>query len=64
MGNYWLIEVYQDDTVNISVTSEEEVDALRDMGEIEDWMVEPCENVSEEDMIERAKNKGFEHDPW
>jgi HAD superfamily hydrolase (TIGR01549 family) len=30
MVNYWLIEVYDDDTVNVSVTSEEEVEALLD----------------------------------
>lgn len=64
MGNYWLIEVYDDDTVNISVTSEEEVEALKKMGEIEDWMVEPCEDFSEDEMIEKAEDKGYEHDPW
>ena len=64
MTNYWIIEVYQDDTVNISVTSKEEVDALKSMGEIEDWMVEPCDKMSEDEMIERAKDKGYEHDPW
>ena len=64
MSNYWLVEVYNDDTVNISVTSEEEVEALRKMGEIEDWMVAPCDEMSEDEMIERAEGKGYEHDPW
>ena len=64
MGNYWLIEVYNDDTVNVSVTSEEEVQALQKMGEVEEWMFESCDDFTEEEMIERAEDKGFEHDPW
>lgn len=62
--NYWLIEIYDDDTANVSITSKEEVEALKKMDEIEDWMVEPCSEASEDDMIERAEDKGYEHDPW
>lgn len=62
--NYWIIELYSDDTANVSITSKEEVDALRDMGEIDDWQVESTAETSEEDMIERAENNGYEHDPW
>jgi hypothetical protein len=62
--NFWLIEIYNNDTANISITSEEEVEALKKMGEIEEWMVEPTDEASEDDMIERAEEKGFEHDPW
>jgi len=63
-SNYWLVEIYSDDTANVSITSEEEVNALKDMGEIEDWMFEPVKDATEEEMIERAEEKGFEHDPW
>lgn len=62
--NYWLIEIYEDETANVSITSKEEVEALKNMDEIEDWMVEPCSEASEDDMIERAEDHGFEHDPW
>lgn len=62
--NFWLIELYSDDTANVSVTSKEEVEALQDMGEIEDWQFESAENVEEDEMIERAEEHGFEHDPW
>ncbi len=62
--NYWIIELYSDDTANVSITSKEEVDALRDMGEIDDWQVESTAEASEEDMIERAEDNGYEHDPW
>lgn len=63
-GNFWLVEIYSDDTANVSVTSEEEVEALKDMGEIEDWMFEPTDEATEEEMIERAEENGYEHDPW
>lgn len=62
--NFWLIEVYNDDTVNVSITSKEEVEALEDMGEIEDWMVEKCSEATEDQMIERAEERGYQHDPW
>lgn len=64
MGNYWLIEIYDDDTANVSVTSKEEIDALEKMDEIEEWMWASCDEVSEDEMIERAEEKGYEHDPW
>lgn len=62
--NFWMIEIYSDETANVSVTSKEEVEALKDMGELEDWQVEPVSNASEDEMIERAEQKGYEHDPW
>jgi hypothetical protein len=62
--NYWIIETYSNGTANVSVMSEEEVEALKNMGEIEEWMYEKCSEVTEEDMIERAEENGFEHDPW
>lgn len=62
--NYWIIEIYSDDTANVSITSSEEVDALKDMGEVDDWQVEPTSDASEDDMIERAEDHGYEHDPW
>lgn len=62
--NYWLIEIYDDETANVSITSKEEVKALKNMDEIEEWMIEPCSEASEDDMIERAEDHGFEHDPW
>lgn len=63
-NSFWLIELYSDDTANVSITSEEEIEALKNMGEIEEWQWESTENASEDDMIERAEDKGFEHDPW
>lgn len=62
--SYWLIEVYSDDTVNVSITSKEEVEALKNMEDIEEWMYASTDKMSEEDMIERAESKGYEHDPW
>ncbi len=62
--NYWIIEIYNNDTVNVSVMSQEEAKALENMGELEEWQMEPCSNASEEEMIERAEEHGYEHDPW
>lgn len=66
MGNssYWLIELYSDDTANVSVTSKEEIDALKDMEGLENWQYEDTDEASEDDMIERAEENGYEHDPW
>lgn len=66
MGNssYWLIELYSDDTANVSVTSKEEIDALKKMEGLEDWQYEDTDEASEDDMIERAEENGYEHDPW
>ena len=63
--NYWIIEIYNDETVNVSVMSEEEAQATRKINDdFEDWQMAPVEEASEEEMIERAEDKGFEHDPW
>lgn len=62
--NFWLIEIYDDNTANVSITSKEEVEALQDMGEVEDWQFERCSEASEDDMIARAEEQGLEHDPW
>lgn len=64
MTDYWLIEIYSDEKANISVTSKEEVEALKGMDEIEDWQIAPTSDADEEDMIERAEEHGLEHDPW
>lgn len=62
--SFWIIELYSDETANVSITSKEEVEALKKMEDIEDWQWESCEEMSEDDMIERAEDHGFEHDPW
>lgn len=62
--NFWLVEIYGNGTANVSITSKEEVEALEKMGEIEDWMYAPCSDHTEEEMIERAEENGYEHDPW
>ena len=63
--NYWIIEIYNDETVNVSVMSEEEAQATRKIkDDFEDWQMAPVEEASEEEMIERAEDRGFEHDPW
>lgn len=62
--NYWIIETYSNGTANVSIMSEEEVEALKKMGEIDDWMYAKCSDASEDEMIERAEDHGFEHDPW
>lgn len=64
MTNYWIIEVYSDEKANISVTSEEEIDALKKMDQIEEWQYASTDEASEDEMIERAEDKGLEHDPW
>lgn len=63
-GNFWLIEIYSNETANVSITSEEEIEALKNIGEIEDWQFAPTSKFDEDDMIERAEEHGFEHDPW
>ncbi|MFB6203794.1 MAG: hypothetical protein ABEK01_04875 [Candidatus Nanohaloarchaea archaeon] len=63
--NYWIIELYNDETANVSVMSEEEANATRKMNDdFEEWQMEPVSEASEEEMIERAEDHGFEHDPW
>lgn len=62
--SFWIIELYSDETANVSITSKEEVEALKKMEDIEDWQWESCSEMSEDDMIERAEDHGFEHDPW
>ncbi len=62
--SYWIIEIYSDETANVSITSKEEVEALQNMDEIEDWQFASTEEMSEDDMIERAEDHGLEHDPW
>ena len=63
--NYWIVEIYNDETVNISVMSEEEANATRKMNDdFEDWQMAPCSEVEEDEMIERAEDRGLEHDPW
>ncbi len=62
--NFWIIELYNDETANISVTSKAEIEALEKNGDIEDWQWEPASEASEDDMIERAEDHGYEHDPW
>jgi len=62
--SFWIIEIYSNDTANVSIMSKEEVTALEKMGEIEEWMYASTDEKSEEDMIERAEERGYEHDPW
>ena len=63
--NYWIIELYDDDTANVSVMSKEEAEATRKFNDdFEDWQMAPVEEASEEEMIEKAEDKGYEHDPW
>lgn len=62
--NFWLVEIYDDGTANVSITSKEEVEALQGMDEIESWQFESCSDVTEDDMIERAEENGYDHDPW
>ncbi len=64
-NNYWIIELYNDETANVSVMSEEEAKATKKMNDdFEEWQMEPVTEADEEDMIERAEDKGYEHDPW
>lgn len=64
MTNYWIIEVYSDGKANVSITSKEEIDALKKMEEIEEWQFASTEDATEDEMIERAEENGLEHDPW
>ncbi len=63
-NNYWIIETYEDDSFIVSVMSEEEAKAMKKMGELEDWMIKPTTEATEEEMQEIAEEKGYEHDPW
>lgn len=62
--NFWIIELYSDDTANVSIMSKEEAEALKDMNDLEEWQWASAEEADEDDMIERAEDHGFEHDPW
>jgi len=62
--SFWIIEIYSNDTANVSIMSKEEVEALKKMGDIEEWMYASTSEKTEEDMIERAEERGYEHDPW
>lgn len=62
--NFWIIEIYSDETANISIMSEEEAEALKEMNDLEEWQWAPADEANEEEMIERAEENGFEHDPW
>jgi len=63
--NYWIVEIYNDETVNVSVMSKEEAEATRKLNDdFEDWQMAPCSEVEEDEMIERAEEHGYEHDPW
>ncbi|MFB6100312.1 MAG: hypothetical protein ABEK16_03475 [Candidatus Nanohalobium sp.] len=64
-NNYWIVEIYNDETANVSVMSEEEAEATAEINDdFEDWQKAPCSEVDEEEMIERAEEHGYEHDPW
>lgn len=64
-NNYWIIELYDDETANVSIMSEEEAKAMKKINDdFKDWQMAPCSEFSEEDMIERAEDHGFDHDPW
>lgn len=62
--NFWIIELYNDGTANISVTSKAEIEALQKKDDIEEWQFASTSEASEDDMIERAEDHGYEHDPW
>jgi len=64
-NNYWIIEIYNGETANVSVMSQEEAEATEKINDdFEDWQKAPVTEVEEEDMIERAEEHGYEHDPW
>jgi len=45
--------------------SQEEAEATEKINDdFEDWQKAPVTEVEEEDMIERAEEHGYEHDPW
>jgi len=63
--NYWIVELYSDDTANVSVMSKEEADATAKMNDdFEEWQKAPVSEADEQDMIDRAEEHGYEHDPW
>ena len=63
--NYWIVEIYNNETANVSIMSREEAEAIEDMeDDFEEWQKAPVSEVDEEDMIERAEEHGYEHDPW
>jgi hypothetical protein len=63
--NYWIIEIYNGETANVSIMSSEEANAIEDMEDgFEDWQKAPVSEVDEDGMIERAEDHGYEHDPW
>lgn len=64
-NNYWIVEIYNDETANVSIMSKEEAEAVEKIEEdFEQWQKAPVSEASEEEMIERAEENGYEHDPW
>lgn len=63
--NYWIVEIYNEETFNVSVMSKEEAEATEKINDdFQDWQKAPVSEASEEEMIERAEERGYEHDPW
>ncbi len=63
--NYWIVEIYNEETFNVSVMSKEEAEATENLNEdFQDWQKAPVTKADEEEMIERAEERGLEHDPW
>lgn len=62
-NTYWIVEKIGD-KANLSVCSEEEASALKNMDDVEDWMVASTREFSKKDMEERIEDNGLDFDPW
>lgn len=56
---YWYIDIYNEDEADVSVVSEEELPVLREMNDIAEWQIEEASAVSEDDMVDRLKDRGY-----
>lgn len=47
--NYWIIELYDDETANISIMSEEEAEAVKNINDdFEEWQMAPVQEADED----------------
>ncbi len=58
LERYWVIDIY-DDKADVSVASGEEIKFMRENKTFEDWQIEHVSNATEDEMIDRFKERGF-----
>ncbi|MCJ7450370.1 MAG: hypothetical protein MUP58_01375 [Candidatus Nanohaloarchaeota archaeon QJJ-9] len=60
---YWIVEII-DGKASLSVASEEEAEAHKEIEDIEDWMIESTRKATKKEMVDRIEDHDLEFDPW